>query len=133
MPKITTKQIQQINKACSNSWRLDTQYYLFHTEKRLIKHIELDEENYLQFSISYNYKNQAVLNINKFYHKKDDTFATSNGLGKQVMINDTPTKRKDIKKLINYTYLLTDTKLMEINQNTSVLNLDGIFEPSEDF
>lgn len=77
MAKILTKEIQQINNACSNGWRLDTQYFLYHGEKRLIKHIELDNENYLQFALQYNYKNQISMHISKYNHKQNDTFATS--------------------------------------------------------
>lgn len=33
MPKILTEQIKAINNACSNNWKLDTQYYLFHRRK----------------------------------------------------------------------------------------------------
>lgn len=77
MAKILTKQIQQINNACSNGWRLDTQYLLYHGEKRLIKHIELDTESYLEFALHYNYKKQITLHISKYNHKSNDTFAVS--------------------------------------------------------
>lgn len=77
MAKILTKQIQQINNSCSNGWRLDTQYVLLHGEKRLIKCIELDSENYLEFALHYNYKNQITLYISKYNHKPDDTIAVS--------------------------------------------------------
>lgn len=114
-------------------WHLDLEYFLYHGEKTLIKCIELDEEHYLKFTISYNYRNQSVLHISKFYHKKGDYFASSSGLGKSVIINATPTKRKNIDKLISHTYLLPDNKLMEINKNTPVSDGGGIFAPSEDF
>lgn len=69
MAKITREQIQKINSKCKNSWELDIQYFIFHNEKTLKKIIKLDEEHYLEFKIDYNYKNQIVLFINKFYHK----------------------------------------------------------------
>lgn len=77
MAKILTKQIQQINNACSNGWRLDTQYFLYHGEKRLMNFIELDAENYLKFALHYNYNNQITLYISKYNHKPNDTFAVS--------------------------------------------------------
>ena len=43
MPKITKQQIEKINNKCMNDWRLDVQYYLYHSEKELIKKIDLDE------------------------------------------------------------------------------------------
>lgn len=74
-----------------------------------------------------------VLYISKFYHKKGDYFAHSEGLGKRTMVNGTPTKRKELNKLISLTHLLTDKELLEINKSTSVLDGGGIFVPSEDF
>lgn len=133
MAKIATKQIQQINNACRNDWRLDTQYYVFHNEKTLIKCIELDEEHYLQFRISYNYKNQATLHISKFYHKQDDQFASSNGLGKSKILNETPVKRKTVSNLIDLTSQLDNNKLMEINASTPVSKGYGIIQESEEF
>lgn len=49
------------------------------------------------------------------------------------MLNGTPTKKKEINKLIPLTHLLTDTELMEINKKTPVSSGNGIFIPSEDF
>ena len=133
MAKITTKQIQQINNACSNDWRLDTQYYVFHNEKTLIKCIELDDEHYLQFRLSYNYKNQAVLHISKFYHKQDEEFASSNGLGKNKVLNETPVKRKTVSNLIDLTSWLDNNKLMKINSSTPVAKGYGLIVESDDF
>ena len=133
MAKILTKQIQQINNACSNSWRLDTHYFLCHGEKTLIKCIELDEEHYLQFRISYNYHNQITLHISKFYHKVGEDFATSSGLGKVKVLNETQAKRRIISNLIDLTSQLDNNSLMEINKNTPVSKGNGIFVPSEEF
>lgn len=61
MPKISKEQINKINSKCSNGWQLDIEYYLYHGEKQLIKCIDLDEENYLKFTICYNSQNQMAL------------------------------------------------------------------------
>ena len=132
MAKITREQIQKINSKCKNSWELDIQYFIFHNEKTLKKIIELDEEHYLEFKIDYNYKNQIVLFINKFYHKLGEDYATSNGLGKKKMLEETPESRKNINKLIEYTEKLTDEILMKINNETDVIRTP-IFVPSEAF
>ena len=63
MPKITKQQIEKINNKCMNDWRLDVQYYLYHSEKELIKKIDLDEENYLEFKLRYNYKKHISVNF----------------------------------------------------------------------
>ena len=133
MARIATKQIQQINNACSNNWRLDTQYYLFHSEKILFKIIELDEAHYLRFSLDYNSQKQVVLRINKFYHEKDKEYASSSGLGKYKILQDIPVKRKSIRYLIKLTNKLDNSRLLEINQNTPVSSGYGMFLPSEDF
>ena len=132
MAKITREQIQKINNKCKNDWELDIQFFIFHNEKTLKKIIELDEEHYLEFKIDYNYKNQIVLFINKFYHKTGENFATSNGLGKKKMLEETSASRKSINKLIEYTEKLTDEQLMQINSETDVIRTP-LFVPTEAF
>lgn len=132
MGKITREQIQKINNNCKNNWELDIQYFIFHSEKTLKKIIELDTEHYLEFRIDYNYNNQITLFINKFYHKANDDFATSNGLGKKKILEESPAPRKSINKLIEFTKTLTDDELMKINNETDVIR-NIMFVPSETF
>ena len=132
MANIKREQIQKINKKCSNNWRLDTEYYLFHNEKTLIKHIQLDEEHYIEFKLNYNWRNQITLSFNKFYHKEGDYFATSNGLGKSRILDNTEAPRKNINNLIEYTSKLSDEELMKINAETDVIK-SPIFVASEEF
>lgn len=132
MAKITREQIQKISSKCKNGWELDIQYFIFHNEKTLKKIIKLDEEHYLEFKIDYNYKNQIVLFINKFYHKLGEDYATSNGLGKKKMLEEIPANRKNINKLIEYTEKLTDEILMKINNETDVIRTP-LFVPTEAF
>lgn len=133
MASITVAQILKINNACSNDWKLDTQYYIYHGEKQLVKCIELDEEHYLEFSLNYNYNNQISLHISKFYHKQGEEFASSNGLGKRAILEETQVKRKNINKLIDFTSQLDNNKLLEINQHTPVSKGYGIIMESEEF
>ena len=132
MAKITREQIKKINSKCQNGWELDVQYFIFHSEKTLKKIIELDTEHYLEFRIDYNYNNQITLFINKFYHKANDDFATSNGLGKKKILEESPAPRKSINKLIEFTKTLTDDELMKINNETDVIR-NIMFVPSETF
>lgn len=133
MSKITQEQISSINNQCMNNWELDVQYFLFHGEKTLIKHIELDNENYLEFTLRYNYQNQVSLHISKFYHKKNENFASTSGMGKSKILDTIPVKRKSINKLIDFTKTLTDKELMEINKNTKVSKSNGLILQSEEF
>lgn len=133
MAKMTKEQIISLNNLCNNDWKLDVQYYIFHNEKTLVKQINIDNENYLEFAIRYNYKNQILLHISKFYHKKDENFASTSGLGKSIILNETSSKRKNVNNLIKFTKNLTDEKLLDINNNTSVSQGSGLIFESEDF
>ena len=132
MGKITQEQIKNINSKCMNDWRLDVEYYIFHNEKTLIKHIKLDDEHYLEFALRYNYKNQISLHISKFYHKQGEYFSSSSGLGKSKVLNETQAKRKNVNDLIEFTKSLTDKELMEINRTTEVTK-SCMFVASEQF
>lgn len=132
MPKITKQQIEKINNKCMNDWRLDVQYYLYHSEKELIKKIDLDEENYLEFKLRYNYKKQISLHISKFHHKEGDYFASSQGLGKSKILDETQVTRKNVNNLIEFTDRLTDDECMRINAETQVTK-SCIFVASEEF
>lgn len=131
MSKISNDQIQKINEKCKNNWKVDIEYLLFHNEKQLYKIIELDQEHYLQFELSYNWNNQIILRISKYYHKQGDTFATSNGLGKRRILSDSQ-NRKNINMLIEYTSKFTDEELMKINSQTEVIQ-NSIVLASENF
>ena len=131
MSKISKEQIQKINERCKNNWKLDIQYFIFHNEKQLYKTIELDQEHYLQFELSYNWDNQIILRISKYYHKQADTFATSTGLGKKKILSDSQ-NRKNINMLIEYTSKFTDDELMKINSQTEVIQ-SSIILASEKF
>ncbi len=98
-----------------------------------MKCIDLDEESYLKFTLCYNSQNQIVIYISKFYHKKGDYFAHSDGLGKRTTLDQTQAKRKNLNKLIEYTDRLNNETLLDINTVTPVLSGGGIFAPSENF
>lgn len=126
------EQIQKINNQCRNNWCLDVEYFIYSNEKTLVKHININEEDYLEFALRYNWKNQISLHISKFNHKKGDYFSTSHDFGKDKIINDQPANRKSINKLIEYTNILTDDELLRINAETPVTK-NGIFIESEEF
>ena len=132
MGKITREQLQKINNSCKNGWELDLRYFLYHSEKTLIKHISIDDEHYLEFKLNFNCKNQISLRISKFYHKVGDNFSSSSGLGKQKILEETSAPRKSINKLIEFTKTLNDDELMKINSETDVIRTP-MFVPSEAF
>lgn len=127
------EQIVKLNSSCRNDWQLDVQYCLMHGEKTLIKRIDLDEQNFLEFRLEYNSENQTQVRISKFFHKPEEVFATTSGMGKSKILDNTPVARKNINKLIEYTKELTNEKLLEINNNTETSKSNGMILQSEDF
>lgn len=132
MAKITKQEIEKINNKCRNDWRLDVEYYLFHNEKRLIKHIKLDDKHYLEFALQYNNKNQISLHISKFEHEQGDYFAHSEGLGKNTILIEKTFARKTLNNLIDFTNVLNDDECMRINTITKVTK-SSLFVASEEF
>ncbi len=133
MASIAKVQTLKINNACSNDWKLDTFYYLSHSEKTLIKRIDLDEGSYLQFRLEYNSRNQINIRISKYNIDKGTGLGVSHGQGKSKILVETQAKRKNINNLIELTHELDNNKLMEIKQNAPISSGYGIMEESEDF
>lgn len=130
MQMMTQQQVQDINNKCKNNWKFDVMYFKFHQEKELIKRINIDDESYLEFKLGYNYKNQIQLRISKYYTQKHIGTATSEGLGKSKVLEETNYKRKGINNLIIKTQTLTDDELLKINTETKVDSGYGIVMPS---
>lgn len=133
MSKLTKEQILKINSMCSNGWRLDIQYFMYHSEKTLRKQINLDKQNYLEFTLIYNSQNQIILHISKFYQEKGKSYASTHGLGKNRILEETKAKRKNVNDLIRFTKTLTDEELIEINKHTKVAPGYGLIMKSEEF
>ena len=133
MGKITKQEILKINNKCFNNWSLDVEYFIYYNQKTLIKQIQIDEENYLEFALRYNYNKKISLHISKFYHKKNENYASTSGLGKSKILDETPAKTRNVNKLIELTKILNDEELLKINENTQVIKSGGLFIASEEF
>lgn len=133
MGKITKQEILKINNKCFNNWSLDVEYFIYYNEKTLIKQIQIDEENYLEFALRYNYNKKISLHISKFYHKKNENYASTSGIGKSKVLDETPAKTRNVNKLIELTKTLNDEELLKINENTQVIKSGGLFIASEEF
>lgn len=128
MPSITREKIQSINSKCWNGWGLDTEYYVTHGGKTLVKNIQIDNENYLQFRLTYNSSNQVTLSINKCFREKGKDYAIKTGNGKTKVLNKRQLTKKSINNLISFTEKLTNAKLLEINENTEEIKAFGLFQ-----
>lgn len=133
MGKITKQEILKINNKCFNDWSLDVEFFIYYNEKTLIKQIQIDEENYLEFTLRYNRNKKISLHISKFYHKKNENYASTSGLGKSKILDETPAKTRNVNKLIELTKTLNDEELLKINENTQVIKSNGLFIASEKF
>lgn len=117
MGKITKQEILKINNNCFNNWSLDVEYFIYYNQKTLIKQIQIDEENYLEFTLRYNYNKKISLHISEFYHKKNENYAITSGLGKSKVLDETPANTRNVNKLIELTKTLNDYELLKINEN----------------
>ena len=61
---MTVGQIKKINEKAGNNFEFDTQYYIFHKEKRLEKNIWLNEKSYLK----------AVLYFGTYFVRKENDY-----------------------------------------------------------
>ena len=112
--------------------KIETALYILNTDY-YEKEVKLDDENFLEFALRYNYKNQVSLHISKFYQAKGKEYASTNGMGKSRILEEVPVKRKSINNLIKFTKDLNDEKLLEINKNTKMATGYGLIESSENF
>ena len=133
MGKITKQEILKINNKCFNDWSLDVEFFIYYNQKTLIKQIQIDEENYLEFTLRYNCNKKISLHISKYYHKKNENYASTSGLGKSKILDETPAKIRNVNKLIELTKTLNDEELLKINENTQVIKSGGLFIASEEF
>lgn len=133
MESMSKKQIQQINNKCSNNWNFDIPYFVYHSEKTLIKKLKVDDTGYLEFRIYYNSQNQVTLHISKFEYARDGETATTEGLGKITTLDLKKHKRRIFNNLIAFTDKLTDDELLKINAETKVSAGYGLILQSKDF
>lgn len=127
MAKINKEQVQRINDKCSNDWIVDTIHLVSFGEKQLLKRLTTDNKGFLEFTIYYNSDNQILLRISKFeYINGCDSLAVNNGVSKCKILDETKSKRKSVDKLVNFTNILTDKKLLEINSNTEAPIITGL-------
>ena len=96
---------------------MNRELYIFHQEKALSKQIEIDSENYIEFTIRYNSKRQVILTISKYYHKQNERLAVTSGAYKRIMLEETAVKRKNVNNLIAFTGKLTESKLLELEKS----------------
>lgn len=115
---MTKKQIEEINHKCSNNWKFNIVFWVYHSQKTLFKKLKIDDTGFFEFSLSYNSENQIILHIDKFNYIKDVETAICEEKGKNIILDKTPNRRRNIKKLIDITEQLTDEQLLKLNTET---------------
>lgn len=133
MESMSKKQIQEINNKCSNNWKFDIPYFVYHSEKTLIKKLKLDDIRYLEFRLYYNNENQITLHICNYKYARDGQTAATEGLGKITTLDLKKHKRRIFNNLIAFTDKLTDDELLQINAETKTSSASGLILQSKDF
>lgn len=133
MESMSKKQIQEINNKCNNKWSFDIPYFVYHSEKTLIKKLKVDDTGYLEFRIYYNNENQITLHICNYKYARDGQTATTEGLGKITTLDLKKHKRRIFNNLIAFTDKLTDDELLQINAETKTSSASGLILQSKDF
>lgn len=126
MATITQEQITSVNSKCSNGWVLDTFYYAGFGEKTLQKRVKIDNQHFFEFKLRYNSNNQVELHISKYFQETDDTLPVTSGLGKNIILEEIPVKRKSVNNLTAITEKMTEQKLLELEQETKETESDII-------
>lgn len=118
MARIRPEQITSINSKCSNGWVLDPLYFASFGEKTLIKRVKIDNQHFFEFKIRYNSNNQIELHISKYFQETEDKLAVTSGLGKNIILEEIPLKRKSVNNLIAITEKMNEQKLLELEKET---------------
>lgn len=126
MATITQEQITSVNSKCSNGWVLDTFYYAGFGEKTLQKRVKIDNQHFFEFKLRYNSDNQVELHISKYFQETEDTLPVTSGLGKNIILEEIPVKRKSVNNLTAITEKMTEQKLLELEKETQETESDII-------
>ena len=110
--------IARINSRCRNGWKFEKEYFVLNFHTGLYKTINIDNKSCWKFILSYNFQNQIILHINKYYINQEKGNYFSKGIGKTNILSKKKAIRKDINNLIEFTKVLTDDELMKFISNT---------------
>ena len=123
MAKLTREQVNKWNEGNAQGWQFDITYYLYHSEKTLSKHIEIDDTHVLQCQIMFRseYKTnknsygctwntetgRQIPTIHFAYSVKSGGMLVSHGLGYWHTLGEAIDK-KNYKALQGFTEAWTD-------------------------
>lgn len=125
MASIKIAELKKINAACKNDFELDLAYYLMHNEKRLEKHIDIDDytkiEAVLDFDNVYEGTGwrrekvgvKPVLKINRLTRRDTESACYLVTRIKEIDQGET-TGRKSMKKLQDLSALFTTEIILDM-------------------
>jgi len=127
---ITGKQINEINKGCSNGFRFDIEDFRMRGDRHLSKTINVTDTELIKATLYFQEeiieyretgKKIPVLNVSVWKKRAEDAGAMwSSGLGKFHYYKDKKISRRNIKVLQEITKEVTD----DFIQNMAVDNID---------
>ena len=134
--KLTREQLMKYNSKMGNGFRLDTRSLMFHNLKEPVKHVEIDNERYIEFKFCYldekldRYTKTGnkvpTLHIS-LWKNCGNGMAQSNGIGAWLTVGES-VKRGTLSVLTKYTHEYSEAKLMDIaERNMGQLKKETVF------
>ncbi|MDD3225867.1 MAG: hypothetical protein PHX70_14405 [Clostridium sp.] len=111
---MTIEELNKINEKCGNDFKLDLQYYMFHKEKQLEKLVNINDNQFLEYTLYFSenyrsYNKEIVIKLRISKYTKQGDYATSQGLGQTFIIEEGLT-RKNFNKLVELSHTLDITQ-----------------------
>lgn len=133
---ITREQLMKYNSKMGNGFRLDTRSLMYHNLKEPVKHVEIDNERYIEFKFCYldekldRYTKTGnkvpTLHIS-LWKNVGNGMARSNGIGAWLTVGES-VKRGTLSVLTKYTHEYSEKKLMDIaERNIEQLKKETVF------
>ena len=141
MAKLTKEQVEKYNTKAGNGFKFDIYGFLMKGEKELIKTIDIDSERYIKARVHYQEiykknesygfntgtgKHQIVMNVSEW--TRGETADHSYGLGKTVIVDETPHVRRNFNDVLKATHNIEDSMIKAVyTSNINKIQNSAIF------
>lgn len=127
MAKLTKKQVENYNAKAGNGFEFDIYGFLMRGDKEVVKKIDIDGERYIKARMYYKEiykkneaygfntgtgKHQIVMSVSEW--TRGETADISYGLGKTVIVDETPHTRKNFNDILKATHNVQDSMIKAV-------------------